>query len=173
MRRSLCCVAALPFLAASYTVWAQASASLLVTTDTNCDWKLDGQPQGRINADDAKLVKTVAGDPLLQATSTDGQLKWQGMVTADASAQKMVKIPLSDMAAFWTDPDTNLIWTKVDNGSDVTWQQANAYCANLHLAGNSDWRLPTIDELQGLYDPRANITRTLEQWTLRCFPCER
>src|ERR1700679_4025951 len=46
-----------------------------------------------------------------------------------------------------------LMWTPKDNDADVDWNQASAYCANLRLGGNSDWRLPTIDELQGIYDP--------------------
>jgi len=57
----------------------------------------------------------------------------------------------------WTDPATGLMWAKKDNGKDVNWQQATDYCRNLQLAGNSDWRLPTIDELQGIYDPSGNI----------------
>jgi hypothetical protein len=138
-------------------VWAQSSASLLVTTDTSCDWKLDGQSQGRLNVDDAKVVKTTAGEHLLQATSADGQLKWQATVTADSSAQKLVKIPLSDMAPTWTDPATGLMWARQDNGSDVDWNQASNYCANLQLGDYSGWRLPTIDELQGIYDPTTNV----------------
>jgi hypothetical protein len=138
-------------------MWAQSSASLLVTTDTVCDWKLDGQSQGRLNIDDAKVIKTTAGEHLLQATSVDGQLKWQATVTADPSAQKLVKIPLSDMAPTWTDPTTALMWPRKDNGGDVTWQQAANYCQNLSLGGYTGWRLPTIDELQGIYDSGINV----------------
>lgn len=60
-------------------------------------------------------------------------------------------------ALTWTDPATSLIWTKKDNGKDVNWQQATDYCRNLQLAGHSDWRLPTIDELLGIYDANANV----------------
>jgi hypothetical protein len=138
-------------------MWAQSAATLLVTTDTNCDWKLDGVSQGRLNVDDAKVVKTTAGEHLLQATSADGQLKWQETVTADSSAQKLVKIPLSDMAPTWTDPTTALMWQRKEHGVDVTWQQAADYCQKLTLGGYSGWRMPTIDELKGIYDPTLNI----------------
>ena len=67
------------------------------------------------------------------------------------------KAALEDAGKIWTDPETRLMWTKKDNGSNVTWQQAMDYCRNLQLAGHSDWRLPTIDELQGIYDPNANV----------------
>jgi Protein of unknown function (DUF1566) len=144
-------------LCLSSLVWAQSAASLLVTTDTNCDWKIDGVSQGRLNVDDAKVVKTTSGEHLLQATSADGQLKWQGMVTADSSAQKLVKIPLSDMAPTWTDPTTALMWPRKDNGGDVTWQQAANYCQNLSLGGYTGWRLPTIDESAGIYDQTQSI----------------
>jgi serine/threonine protein kinase len=60
-------------------------------------------------------------------------------------------------AEAWTDPATGLMWTKKDNGSDVTWQQASDYCRNLQQAGYSGWRLPLIDELAGIYDANANI----------------
>jgi hypothetical protein len=57
----------------------------------------------------------------------------------------------------WTDPATKLMWAKRDNGSDVNWQQATDYCGNLQLDGQRDWRLPTTDELRGLYDRSALV----------------
>ena len=53
---------------------------------------------------------------------------------------------------FWKDGATGLIWVVKDNGSDVNWNQARDYCGSLHLGGYSDWRLPTIDELEAIYD---------------------
>jgi len=55
----------------------------------------------------------------------------------------------------WIDPATWLTWTKEDTGWGMDWNQANAYCTNLRLGGYTDWRLPTIDELQGIYDASA------------------
>jgi len=51
----------------------------------------------------------------------------------------------------WTDPATGLMWADKDNGSDTTWRRATNHCHNLQSAGYSDWRLPSIDELQGLF----------------------
>lgn len=59
-----------------------------------------------------------------------------------------------EAAQTWTDPSTKLTWTMHDSGddNDLTWQQAVDYCRDLNFAGHSDWRLPTIDELAGIYD---------------------
>lgn len=51
------------------------------------------------------------------------------------------------------DPSAGLVWTRQDNGGDVDWTAAKKYCDELELAGSSDWRLPTIDELAQLYQP--------------------
>jgi hypothetical protein len=76
----------------------------------------------------------------------------------DKIAQKArEKSALEDADKIWTDPATRLMWVKEDNGSDVNWQKAGNYCRNLRLGGYSDWRLPSIDELSGIYDPNANI----------------
>lgn len=53
---------------------------------------------------------------------------------------------------YWVDPSTSLMWTAKDNGKDLNWKQAMRYCRDLRLAGYSDWSLPTIDQLQGIYD---------------------
>ncbi len=53
---------------------------------------------------------------------------------------------------YWVDPSTNLMWAGKDNGKAVTWRQARNYCRDLRLAGHSDWRLATLDELASLVD---------------------
>ena len=57
-----------------------------------------------------------------------------------------------DTSKIWADSSTGLIWTVEDNGSDLNWNQANAYCEGLTLGGYTDWRLATLEELEGLYD---------------------
>ncbi len=51
----------------------------------------------------------------------------------------------------WTDPNTGLMWARHDNGRDINWANADAYCKNYSVGGYTDWRLPTRDELKGLY----------------------
>lgn len=58
-------------------------------------------------------------------------------------------------SGYWIDPSTGLMWTRKDNGRDVTWRKATKYCRELRLDGYSDWRLGTIDELEGIFDATA------------------
>jgi hypothetical protein len=50
------------------------------------------------------------------------------------------------------DSRTKLIWASKDNGADINWANAKSYCTNYRGGGFEDWRMPTIDELDGLYD---------------------
>jgi uncharacterized protein YceK len=50
------------------------------------------------------------------------------------------------------DTRTNLMWAAKDNGSDINWANAKSYCENYRGGGYTDWRMPTQDELAGLYD---------------------
>jgi hypothetical protein len=38
----------------------------------------------------------------------------------------------------------------------VKWSKATKYCRDLRLGGYADWRLATIEELEGIYDSTAN-----------------
>jgi hypothetical protein len=67
---------------------------------------------------------------------------------------------LQSASGTWTDPAMGLMWAKRDNGSDVNWQQAMNYCQSLQLAGHADWQLPTIDQLQGIYDASVSVPGT-------------
>jgi len=51
----------------------------------------------------------------------------------------------------YLDSDRRLMWTRKDNGNVLTWIRAREYAEELRLSGYSDWRLPTMDELESLY----------------------
>jgi len=156
---------------------AKPVATLLVMCDLACNWKLDGKPLGRFAAGDSVTAPLSMGPHIIDATTLDGldevkkeiEIKTNGQMNVHIALQAVQATRLKadqeardkaarELAAVaWIDPATGLMWTKKDNGSNVTWQQAMDYCRNLQLAGHSDWRLPTIDELQGIYDPNANV----------------
>ena len=153
---------------------AQSGTTLLVKTDMSCNWKLDGQSMGMLKADDARVVLVSPGEHLVEAAATDGaatvrtrvkvdqvektielQLKGQNGLQPKMQPAETPRVPVADAAQnqTWTDPATGLMWTATDNGSDVDWKQATAYCAKYQFAGHNGWRLPTTEELQGIYDP--------------------
>ena len=68
-----------------------------------------------------------------------------------------------------TDTSTGLMWQKTGSSTEMTWEQALAYCESLEVnatenpGGYSGWRLPTIKELVSLadfsrYNPTINTT---------------
>ena len=54
------------------------------------------------------------------------------------------------------DTKTNLMWAAKDNGYMIKWSDAKKYCEAYRGGGYTDWRMPTADELAGLYDQSKN-----------------
>lgn len=57
------------------------------------------------------------------------------------------------------DTSTKLMWAAKDNGSDINWADAKAYCYNYRGGGYTNWRMPTMDELTGLYDENKESSK--------------
>lgn len=53
-----------------------------------------------------------------------------------------------------TDIATGLLWQKQDDDISREHADASAYCAELTLANESDWRLPNVKELPTIVDYR-------------------
>jgi len=51
------------------------------------------------------------------------------------------------------DSKQGLMWAPKDNGEDINWFAAQEYCRAYSAGGYSDWRLPTVKELQSLVKP--------------------
>ncbi len=55
------------------------------------------------------------------------------------------------------DTQSGMMWTQkdsfVDLGHSINWNDANKYVSKLSTGGYNDWRLPTIFELQAIYEP--------------------
>jgi len=50
------------------------------------------------------------------------------------------------------DTRTGLMWAAKDNGYSINWDDAKRYCENYRGGDYTDWRMPSQDELAGLYD---------------------
>jgi hypothetical protein len=154
------------------------TATLVVMCDLACYWNLDGELEGIIALGESKKVPVSLGHHRFEAVTMDKLDVVVREIEIKTPGQTIVSIELQpvreargkaaearrheeereEYSKIWTDPATNLMWMKEDSGGDGdTWQQANDYCRTLKFAGNADWRLPTIDELQGIYDPNTNV----------------
>ena len=61
-----------------------------------------------------------------------------------------------DGADVWKDSATGLTWATKDNGMPISPAEGRSYCSS-KKTGGIEWRLPTIDEVEGIYD--AKITK--------------
>ena len=68
-----------------------------------------------------------------------------------AFAGEKVRFVASDNGTV-LDARTKLMWAAKDNGEKINWASAVSYCADFRAGGFTDWRMPTLDELEGLYD---------------------
>jgi hypothetical protein len=87
-------------------------------------------PGWKFKTDRAWTVKTGGEQEVIQASPTFRFILANGVVT---------------------DTRTGLQWAAKDNGKDIKWHNARAYCQNYTRGGHTDWRLPSVSELKGLY----------------------
>ena len=68
------------------------------------------------------------------------------------------------------DTKTGLMWAAKDNGKDINWHDAKQYCENYRGGGYTDWRMPTQDELAGLYDNSESYQVTQGTYNVHLTP---
>ncbi len=52
---------------------------------------------------------------------------------------------------YWIDPKASLMWAAKNRDKDMSQSEAIAYCEASSVGGFTNWRLPAIEELAGLY----------------------
>jgi len=62
------------------------------------------------------------------------------------------------------DTKNNLMWATTDNGRSIDWESAKTYCKNYRVGGYTDWRMPSQNELAGLYDKSVKSKLAREIW---------
>jgi hypothetical protein len=71
------------------------AATLLITTDLDCNWKLDGKQQDQvIHAKESAVVPIPVGQHLIEATATDGPDEFRAMVEIHEAQQYVAAIAL-------------------------------------------------------------------------------
>jgi hypothetical protein len=102
-----------------------------------------------------------------QVAKDSGIIEVGGVKQSPQSAQKETQTEKARDGRFIAydngtvlDTRTNLMWAARDNGSNINWVNAKSYCENYRGGGYADWRMPTQNELAGLYD--ANKSQKVE-----------
>lgn len=188
-----------PILRPNKPMAKQEGPTLLVLCDLACDWKLDGEAKGHIDAGGSARAKVELGQHFVVALTDDGLDRYETELNMNSIEQTIVRAKLAPIRStrlqkeelarkedeiarnaaeqdkkdkdelakgYWVDTGTGLMWTKVDSSirkgaGDSTgllnWDEAVDYCRRLQLGDHKDWRLPTIEELEGIYDPKLLV----------------
>lgn len=93
-----------------------------------------------------------APDWQITKPGTDNSVKWTDadnprFATYDAGT------PANEADDVVFDKETRLVWMKIPGVDLKTWYDATYECINVTAGGRMGWRLPTIEELQSLWDP--------------------
>ena len=63
------------------------------------------------------------------------------------------------------DHATDLMWLKVENEERLSWKESETFTTRMNehnLAGFSDWRIPTVEELLSLMEPNMKDGRYID-----------
>lgn len=139
-------------------------STLVVTSDTACQLRVDGRIEGHVKPDEPLTVALMPGKSLIECTSAAvSTVKYGSVFEIKAGVKDVLQISLAktednerlrlEQEAKTTLKDTRagLIWANSDNGSDINWNDARSYC----VSKGGGWDLPTVAELQSLFD--ANL----------------
>jgi hypothetical protein len=108
--------------------------------------------------DSTKVWVTNAGGGIgnhrrVETISAGGTKRFHARAVRQPLASTMVSSRFTDNGdGSVTDHLTDLVWQSVPYVDSLTWEQALGYADTLGLAGETDWRLPNIKELQSLTD---------------------
>jgi hypothetical protein len=133
------------------------NTTLLFGSDAHCDLFIDREKVGRLSPHGTKKIVVGFGEHVVMAMDESSEVIWRKQLLVQSVDQIVVNVKFRGREDAGRDAacgnNAALMWTRTDNKQDLDWHEAISYCENLSLAEHRDWRLPTIDELQGLYDP--------------------
>lgn len=161
--------------------------TLVVRADADCALTVNGEASGRLTAEATQRIKVEPGESLIECVAEGGR-RAEVTERIPSGEQVVVRLTVPPPSRFTQrsegifDAEQNVIWSASDNGSDIDWNGAQRYCAGK----GSGWSLPTVVQLQSLYDaagthgrswtsPYTGSTFTIKfatpliRWTSCCF----
>jgi hypothetical protein len=153
---------------------AFAQAMLDVRTDTTCSLLVNGSPQGQVAPAVPVSVQVGAGLQRIECTAPVGVVRREinivtsGVTVVDLRPSLLTRYVINGDGSL-RDTVTDLQWTERDNGADISWVDADRYCRELELAGRG-WRLPTVAELEQIYDLSGTLNTPCEDLSCNVAP---
>lgn len=135
--------------------------SIMVRSTARCLVTIDDQHKVLLDPGTSQTFFLPPGEYNVVAKDVESrQVLWRKIVTLESGRVKIVSIDLPNENPPYSGPvfnaKNNLDWTRKDNLKDVPWEAARTYCSSLTLGERTDWRLPTIDELESLCQEHFN-----------------
>ncbi len=111
----------------------------------DCKDGLDNDNDGKYDCeDDGCLISNVCVEQARQAK--EAEKAREKAISLRAKQAKAADIPQSQKDESPVFEIDGLLIQRGENGKDITWSQAEAYCKHLNLAGKTGWRLPDENE---------------------------
>ncbi len=151
-----------------------AQAMLDIRTDTECSLLVNGSPQGQLVPTMPISVQVGAGIQWVECTAPAGLVRREvnivtsGVTVVDLRPSLLTRYVLNGDGTIG-DTLTGLQWTERDNATDISWLESDRYCRELALA-NGGWRLPTVAELEQIYDQSGSLTTPCEDLSCNVSP---
>jgi len=126
---------------------------------------LDSEPIGTLAPGSSVVLAIGPGAHTLSASSLGGSVFFRETVEVEGGKRASVELEIPARVILHSrnrtleDLTTGLMWPLTDNGDHITQGAARDYCEASEHGGHTDWRLPSIYELETLYDPKATSKR--------------
>lgn len=134
----------------------QELLSRMSRPDVTQDDKLPSPPGGTQKASASRTQKNPAWSQNTKVDQSGGKdvddKNQKGTSTELVSPTRTAGSPLDKVLL---DKSTDLLWTLEAIGYKLNQREAEKACEEFTLRGFADWRLPAIEELEGIYDPEV------------------
>lgn len=155
--KPIVCAAWLALSAGALAAPPQGQTQLDLTSDAACKLQVNGKSVGALNPGVKRTLALSPGKVAIHCAPTDKALTPANeQLDIQAGETRSLRLRLRWVAAAdgVMDNTSRLLWTRQDNGSDVDWVGAKAWCESL----GQGWRLPSRAELEAITTGSAGET---------------